>query len=294
MVVFGGTGFIGSSLCLLFSKQGYNVVCLGRTNPFTGSDKIKFHSIDFHNTTTWEKLIEEGDYVCNLIALHISKDVKGISDEIHLSAIEKLIEQCLTKKVKNLLYLSSGGSIYGRGNMAFSEIDVPAPVSPYGFLKLKSEKLLITSQERFGLPLSIARPSNIYGESQSAIGSVGVITNFYHRIARHIPLDIYGDLEIRKDYLHVEDLVKGLSSICIGHKTGIYNLGFGQTHTLGEIIYKIELLLQKKASLNFHPLKDSDIHSYALNCNKARIELGFNPSINLDAGINRYYQKGLK
>ncbi|MDO9182601.1 MAG: NAD-dependent epimerase/dehydratase family protein, partial [Bacteriovorax sp.] len=222
IVVFGGSGFIGSRICLLLASQGHEVLCLGRS------------SVDFHDSKTWKNLIHEGDYVIDLVSLYLSKNSQQITEEVHLFALDELARECLSKKIKNFLYLSSGGSVYGRGEKAFSESYEAKPVSPYGLLKLQSERLLITYQERFDLPLSIARPSNIYGETQSKTSSAGVITNFYNRIASNIALDIYGDLEIRKDYLHVDDLVWGLSSLCMKNKMGIYNFGFGETHTLLE------------------------------------------------------------
>jgi UDP-glucose 4-epimerase len=277
VVVFGGAGFIGNKLCALLSAQGHTVICLGRDR------------IDFYDPQSWIKYIEDGDYVVNLVTLHLSKKSQGITEEIYFKALEALAQVCLDKKIKNLLYLSSGGSVYGRSNKPFTETDIPNPVSPYGILKLKSEQLLISYQEKFGLPLSIARPSNIYGETDK----VGVISNFFTKISTGINLEIYGDLEISKDYLHVDDLVQGLNLILTQNKTGIYNFGYGENHTLQEIIQIIEKLLNKKSTQAFYPLSATDIHTYALDCTKARDELGFKPTIDLEAGIKRYLTKGL-
>lgn len=293
-VVFGGTGFIGTKLCLLLAEGGHKVLCLGRNNPTFNNSNIHFQQIDFHETSSWENLIEEQDSVVDLVTLFISKNTAAITEDLHLEKLKHLVEVCMNKKIKHFLFMSSGGSVYGNGTKPFSENDPTNPVSPYGQLKLKSERLLNSYRDRSDFPLCIARPSNIYGETQSETASVGVITNFYNRILNDVPLDIFGDLEIRKDYLHVDDLVRALVLICNSARVGTYNLGFGQTHTLAQIISKIEAKLMKKAAFNFHPLKNTDIYSYALNCNKARIELGFSAEIDLDEGINRYFQKGLK
>lgn len=295
VVVFGGTGFIGSRLCLYLSTQGFSVLCLGKKNPFeTAHENIQFHQIDFLDIKTWKNMISEGDYVCNLVAPKITKDFSEKHEADYFFAVESLANECITKKVKNFLYVSSGGSVYGNGNKPFSETDETLPISAYGILKLKTEKALLSYQERFKLPLCIVRPSNIYGETQGFAPSTGVITNFCEHIAKDRPLNILGDLDICKDYLHVDDLVRGLCLILIEQKTGIFNLGFGKTYTLREIIQKVEFYSNKKAICVFHPLKETDIPHYALNCNKARIELNFEPRISLDEGIKRYFKEGSK
>lgn len=290
IVVFGGTGFIGSKLCLYLADKGFKVICLGRTKPSVLDHRIEFHKIDFHVSSTWNDLLLENDYVFNLIALHVAKEASLVTEESHFAAINDLAVECLAKKVRGLLYLSSGGAIYGNGNIAFSEMDMPNPISHYGIIKYKVENIFKKYQEEYQLPLSIVRPSNIYGESQNLITSFGVVTNFYNRIANNLTIEIYGDLSICKDYLHVDDLVPELSHICLEGKLGIFNLGFGKSYTLKEIIQKIEAQLSKVASCKFHPLKENDVHSYSLDCTKARVELGFNPLVDLDEGINRYYQ----
>ncbi len=290
VVVFGGTGFIGSCLCDFFASLGHEVIALGRTKARIRTDKIKFSAINFENPETWKSLLQKDDYVCFLISLNLPNCSEKTDEEKNaVLMMDELLKECISKKIKNFLYLSSGGSIYGNADKAFIETDTPHPVSPYGKLKLAFENLLKKYNSDFKLPVVIARPSNIYGESQGTELSVGVITSFYNRIFKNVPIDIFGDLSICKDYLHVDDLVPTLAKMVLENKSGVYNLGHGSTYSLTEVILMIEKLLNKKAEYRFHPFRATDVHHYSLDCKKARLELDFCPAISLEQGVERYF-----
>ena len=281
VVIFGGTGLIGNRLSQYMSIQGHDVCALGRSE--------KNHAVVFENFNTWRPFIKEGDYICFLIPFNMpSKNEDDQMEARHIFAMTALLNECVQKNIKHFLFISSGGAIYGRGNFPFKESDSTFPVSSYGKLKLKIEQLLEDFHLKHELSYCIARPSNVYSENQNPLISFGAITTFFYRISNGISLDIFGDLTICKDYLHLEDLVPVLSKMSLGEHTGIYNLGFGKTYTLGDIISKTEAFLNMKATLNFHQANSSDIHSYALDCTKARNDLAFHPQIDLDEGISRY------
>jgi UDP-glucose 4-epimerase len=291
VVVFGGTGFIGSALCTHLASLGHEILALGRHTPSVLPANVCFKRIEFESPETWNFLISEGDYVCHLISTNLpNSSEKAGEEEKALKLMEELLKVCVSKKIKNFLFLSSGGSIYGQANKVFREDDELHPISPYGKLKLHLESTLRHYQEYHELPLVIARPSNVYGESQNPAQSFGVITNFYNRISKNMPIEIFGDLSICKDYLHVSDLVPVLGQMCLGNKKGIFNLGYGTTHTLQDVISIIEAILDKKAVCKFYPFRITDIHHYSLNSHKAFEELNFNPIIDLETGIMRYYK----
>jgi UDP-glucose 4-epimerase len=272
VVVFGSSGFIGSELTSLLKNLGHEVVALGRKAS---------EAIDFLRPESWEKFIKKNDHVVFLIAPAAGEEEK------HIEAFNYLLNVCTKKEIRHFLYISSGGSIYGNNKAPSKETDNLHPHSPYGRLKKQSEDIL--NDQHF--PFAIARPSNIYGERQNPNRRFGAITTFYHQIKNNIPLNIYGNLSITKDYLHVEDLVEALCILLLEEKKGIYNLGFGTSHSLKEIISSIEEVTGNVAQIQFFPMASTDIPFYQLDCSKAKKELNWEAKINIKEGILRYKDK---
>ncbi|MFZ4712598.1 MAG: NAD-dependent epimerase/dehydratase family protein [Bacteriovoracaceae bacterium] len=272
ILVFGSTGFIGSEFTSHIKSLGHEVVALGRTAST---------SIDFHHPETWESLIKDGDYIAFFITPSAGEE------DHHFKAIERMFKICSEKKIAHFLYLSSGGAIYGRGEKAWKESDQTNPNSPYGLFKKKVEELLLSQS----FSVSIARPSNIYGEKQSPHKRFGAVTTFFHQIENGITLNIYGTLDISKDFLHVEDLVEALSILLLQKKSGVFNLGTGKNHSLKEIISEMEKVTGKKAEMIFFPMAITDIPYYRLDCTKAENVLEWKAKIHLEEGILRYKDK---
>ncbi len=292
VLIWGGSGFIGQELALEFARKGEEVISLGRESIGAIHSKVSHHVIDFDNKNTWKGYIEKNDKICFLIPFHMPNKAEVESAEKkHLDMIRNLIIECVEKKIDHFLFVSSGGAIYGVGDHPFTEEDLPNPVSSYGKLKLKIETMLNEYGDKYGLSYSVARPSNVYGEKQNPLVSFGAITTFFYRISNGLPIDIFGDLGICKDYLNVKDLAPALVKMVLEKKQGVYNLGFGQTYTLGEIVERIEKILGKKAQINFHKGNTTDIRNYRLNCTKAQRELDFHPQITLEDGIKLYLKK---
>lgn len=289
VLLFGGAGFIGNILADKLVLKNQEVLILGRSQSIVKNKFITFISIDFYDYNSWKDILRIDDTVVFLIPCHMPSrsDSKKIESE-YLASFRLLLKTSSTVKIKKFVFLSSGGAIYGESDKVFNESDVPRPKSDYGKLKLKIENILLEYAPRSIFSVVIARPSNVYGETQNPKISFGAVTTFFHKISNDLTIEIFGDLGICKDYLHVDDLADALVELCLSNHSGIYNLGLGKTYTLGDIISLIEKKLGKKAICRSYPLRESDVYKYSLDITKAKSELGFKPSIDLESGINRY------
>jgi len=104
-----------------------------------------------------------------------------------------LLEQCAKGKAKKVVFVSSGGAVYGTpAALPVAENSPEGPESPYGITKLAIEKYLGLFHRLYGLNYVIIRPSNPYGERQNPDGDQGVIAVFLGKIAKDQAIDIWG------------------------------------------------------------------------------------------------------
>ena len=122
-----------------------------------------------------------------------------------------LLEQCAKGKVKKIVFVSSGGAVYGTpAALPVPEDSPEKPESSYGITKLAIEKYLELFHRLYGLNYVILRPSNPYGERQNPDGDQGVIAVFLGKIAKGQAIDIWGDGSNVKDYVYIGDLIDGI------------------------------------------------------------------------------------
>lgn len=110
--------------------------------------------------------------------------------------------------VKRFVYASSC-AVYGNAeSMPIKEDGPLKPLSPYGVSKLVAENYVRTFHEDFGLETVCLRYFNVYGSRQVYSDYSGVITQFMSRLAKDLPLVIFGDGEQTRDFVHVQDVVE--------------------------------------------------------------------------------------
>lgn len=282
-VVFGGAGFIGSVLCSNLVSTYGPIISLSRSIPAKEQTGITHHKMFFEDIQAWKNLIFLSDVVYFLIPFHKSPIFESKeSDEQYLRSFKALLDICVEKRVKKFIFLSSGGSIYGNTDVPASEELLPQPISAYGKLKLKMEGLITEYRNNYKLPSFIARASNVYGGCSGAVGT------FHQRIKNNQCIKIFGNLEITKDYLHIEDLIPVLIQAGNDSAVGLYNIGYGKSYPLSHIINCIESKLGKKAKFELGPAIPGDINRYFLDCSLAKEKLNFSPKIDLEEGISKY------
>ncbi len=174
-LVIGANGFIGSHLVDTLIKEGHNVRAFDRFSKpaqFKESENIEVFKGDLFQDDSLEKALEGIDYVFHSFSATTpsTADADPYTD-INLNVLRniQIFEKCVTAKVKKVLYVSSGGAIYGNiaEEKAASEKDAPQPVSPYGIGKLASEHYLAYFKRKYGLDYVVYRLSNPYGPRQN-------------------------------------------------------------------------------------------------------------------------------
>ena len=186
-LVLGGSGFLGRHLCRWLVQQGYEVRAFGSAAGFGNSklpDNVDLCAGDFLNEDDVQRALVNCDIVFHLISTTIPETSnKNLVYDVESNVIGtiKLLTSLKGKKVKKIIFISSGGTVYGVPQ--YVPIDEKHPTSPicsYGITKLAIEKYLHYFNSLNGLDYCVLRVSNVFGEEQNRRMS------FRHRTCCHI------------------------------------------------------------------------------------------------------------
>ncbi len=170
-----------------------------------------------------------------------------------------------------LIYISSGGCVYGPGSGTFSEESGTSPVNFYGELKLLSERLIQDKMTDY----SILRVSNVFGVGQKPNRSQGVITHWIDAIRGNRPLIVYGSTSAYRDYINIESLLEAILLSSHSSLTGIFNIGSNTPINLDSMIKIFEGAIGKQLLVHYLPARYSDRQGYTLKTLKAESQLGW-------------------
>jgi UDP-glucose 4-epimerase len=294
MLILGGNGFIGSHLVDRLLAEGHNVRVFDKyeehyRKPVAGVD---YCVGDFGNRGMLSDALAGIDMVFHLISTTLPKTSNDDpAFDVQSNVIETifLLEQCVAKKIRKVIYISSGGAIYGKpSSLPISETCPTEPECSYGITKLIVEKYLALFNHLYGLDYVVLRPSNPYGSRQKPDGIQGAISVFLGRVAQGKSLEIWGDGRVVRDYIFVDDLIDGIYRGAFHNAPSrIFNLGSGIGHSINEIIDVIRKVTGRQIDVVYKAKRSFDVPSIYLDIYRAKQELLWGPSVSLIAGIEK-------
>lgn len=194
-----------------------------------------------------------------------------------------VMRACRTHGVP-LIYLSSGGTVYGRAETVPTPETAPtAPINFYGITKLAAERYFTTEP---GLDCRVLRISNPYGPWQFGLGGQGVIGTWMQRLQHGETLTIRGDGEAARDYIYVDDVVDALLRVTGPDVPGgLYNIGSGQRLSLNELLQAFRTLFDVDIHCHYIAAAPSDVPVSVLDIARADRELDWRPTVSLGEGL---------
>jgi UDP-glucose 4-epimerase len=161
------------------------------------------------------------------------------------------------------------------------------PLSPYGTSKFAFEQYLGTFRRTFGLDYTVLRYANIYGARQDYAAEEGrVIAIFAGRMLAGRPLTIDGTGEQSRDMLHVGDVAMANLRVLEKGSGGTFHISTGIAVTVNDLYRKLALLTDYQLKPNYGPSRKGDVYRIALDNERARRELGWEPRVNLEEGLS--------
>ncbi|MCW8166429.1 NAD-dependent epimerase/dehydratase family protein [Verminephrobacter aporrectodeae subsp. tuberculatae] len=292
--ILGGAGFLGQHVGRALAHAGWDVWCVDRAAPPLPGNAPWFAGAlraDCFDLQSWW-----GDVAGVELIVHLASSTvpaTASQDPMHdvqtnllgtLRLLQDLRRQAARPRV---LFASSGGAVYGRPqSVPLSETHPTLPISAYGATKLAIEHHLHIEEAQHGLPCRILRLSNPYGEWQPPHGVQGVIAVFAHRALHGLPLDVYGDGSVVRDFIYAADV--GRAFAAAAHHAGpqrVFNVGGGAGHSVNDIIHSLERLLGHAVQRRVLPARPFDPPVNVLDIRRAREELRWQPTMALEDGL---------
>jgi len=305
ILVTGGAGFIGSNVVDGYIKDGHKVVVVD--NLFTGKREnlnpaAAFYEVDIRSPGIEKIIAQERPEIINHHAAQISVPASvedpSFDADVNVKGLITLLEASRKNRVRKVVFISSGGAIYGEADQYPTTEDYPSkPLSPYAITKLASEYYLSYYQHQWGLDYTVLRYSNIYGPRQIPHGEAGVVAIFMGLLMKNQPCTLYHFPDeasgMIRDYCFVGDVVKANLLALDQGQNEAFNIGTGKgTNTLDlfriifEEVKKVKRDLDDKLRQPKRELaRPGDIAKSCLVVEKARSGLGWRPETSFTQGI---------
>lgn len=297
-LVVGGNGFIGSHLVDRLAELKWEVVVLDpHDRRFdevpAGARHIRGDAADLYAV---REALAGVDVVFHLAwtTIHLSANQDPVADiQSNLVTSVQLISACLASNVARIVFMSSGGTVYGTvKKFPTPESHANEPVTAYGITKLAVEKYLHMFRQLHGLDYVVLRPSVPYGPRQNPLAKQGAVAVFLYRIGRQLPITLFGRGDYSRDFFYVEDLIQAMVLSATAELNGnrVFNVGGGEDITLMNLVHQIEDMLGTDAILEYQPARPFDPPRILLDTTSTRENLGWKPETDFPTGLSRTWE----
>lgn len=291
-LVLGGSGFIGLNLALRMSEAGLPITVASRNPGSTESiPNVEFIPFNFLKNSEMNDLLKNRRRVFHFISTTTpaTSNLDVIADaESNLISTIRLLEACKNADVEKIVFLSSGGTVYGNQPQGkILETADKSPISAYGVSKIAIENYLKFYEQQHGLRSVALRLSNPYGPHQTGNSNHGVVATFIKRTLKNEPIEIWGDGRAIRDFVYIDDVVQAITVFAESDATGIYNVGSGVGASLLQLLSEISDITNREQEINFKPTRGLDVGSNVLDSSLAKSTTGWESTTSIRDGLEK-------
>ena len=306
-LVTGGAGFLGSHLCDRLIKQGDEVICLD--NFFTGRRKNIAHLLDYKNFEVMRHDVVDPfkvevnriyNLACPASPIHYQYNpIKTVKTSV-MGAINCL---GLAKRVEARILQASTSEIYGDPEVHPQPESYRGNVNPIGLRscydegKRCAETLFFDYHRENKVDIRVIRIFNTYGPKMTPDDG-RVVSNFIVQAIKGEDLTIYGDGSQTRSFCYVDDLIDGMMGVMEQEESvGPVNLGNPTEFTIRQLAEAVLGRIVTTSKITQKPLPDDDPTQRKPDISLARKLLSWNPSVELNAGLDRtipYFREIIK
>jgi UDP-glucose 4-epimerase len=303
ILILGANGFLGSHLTRALLDQGISIRAFSRRfdrlalAPLGRSGLLEIHEASVFDQPALSKALEGVSTVVNLLSFSVPSSAPGnLQGEITTTfqANNLLLSSMVHAGATRLVFPSSGGTIYGEiEDRAAREDDPAIPLNSHGLGKVICEEMIRFYNRVHGLEYLILRISNAYGARRIRRVSQGVIDVFLEDLLAGRPLNVWGSLEVVRDYIFVDDLmevfVKLLRADSLGSQT--LNVGSGKGTSLGDVIEVMAKVSGATPKLQFASDRFAGVNHSVLNTARLRTLIDWSPRYDIEKGIAETWRR---
>lgn len=292
ILVLGGHGFIGSHIVESLTASGHSVRVFAR-NARTFHYEGEWFVGDFMDKSKLSEALFGMDAVVHSISTTVpaTSATDPVYDiESNLIGTIELLQLMQAEDVHRLVYLSSGGTVYGNPDSTPVSESAPLnPISSYGAVKVATEKFIEIARLKWGIYPVILRPSNPFGERQGHKGVQGLISTILSNVIKDRSTVIYGDGTAIRDYIYVKDLAELVVRAVGSERCGVYNAGSGTGHSIKEVISTIEEVTEQSVKTEYAEARGFDVREIVLDNTLAESHFGWRALTSFPVGIAKHY-----
>jgi UDP-glucose 4-epimerase len=299
-LVTGGAGFIGSHVVDALLERGDEVTVLDDLS--TGRRENLEQAIakgaelvdgDIRDAGAVAKLCER---VRPEAIFHLAAQIdvrKSVADpafdaRVNVEGTVNVLRAAEANGVPRVVNTSSGGAIYGEAQTIPAPEDHPvAPEAPYGLSKFCAENYCELFTRLHGLSTVSLRYGNVYGPRQDPLGEAGVIAIFCGKLLAGERPTIFGDGRQTRDYIYVGDVVEANLLAAESDAGEPFNVGLGVEVSVLDLVEALRPHAANGFDPEHAPARPGEVQRIALDCSRAREELGWEAKVLLEEGLER-------
>ncbi|MGE5281171.1 MAG: NAD-dependent epimerase/dehydratase family protein [Chloroflexota bacterium] len=300
-LVTGGAGFIGSNLVDALLARGDAVTVV---DDLSTGRRENLDPALAAGATLVEADIRDREAVARIAAeagpevvFHLAAQIdvrKSIEDpawdaSINVGGTANVLEAARAAGARRVVFVSTGGAIYGEGEgkaLPLGEDSPVEPLSPYGQSKFAGEGYLALYERLYGLSGVPLRLGNVYGPRQDPLGEAGVIAIFCGRLREGARPTVFGDGTQTRDYIYVGDVVAAMLAAADSDATGSFNVGTGVETDVLELVRALaELGGADGFEPELAPARTGEVQRISIDPARAKRELGWEAQTGLDEGL---------
>lgn len=293
VLVTGGAGFIGSHLAdtLRPDNEVRILDSFAGGDPANCPDGATVIEGDVRDETTLSTAIDGVDVVFHqgaIVSVARSVDDPTTTHAVNVDGTLNVLEAA--RREGSRVVFASSAAIYGvPRSLPVDETAPKQPTSPYGLEKLSGDHYCRLYADLYGLETVVLRYFNVYGPRQSGGDYAGAITAFAEQARRGGPLTVQGDGSQTRDFVNVADVVRANLLAATTDATGeAFNVGTGVATTINEVAETVRDTLAPAAEITHVEPRRGDIRDSLADVRKARERLGYEPTVPLSDGLERF------
>ena len=275
-------------------QQRYHVRTFDRSAP-SSADKVTHLQGDLANALEVERALEGCDvcFHCASTLLPQTSNSNPIFDiETNLKGAVTLLNAAVKANVKKIIFISSGGTVYGKPTtLPIEESHPTKPICSYGIIKLAIEHYLALYEHLYGLQSVVLRLANPFGPRPAENAQQGVIACFLKQAITKGCITVWGDGTVIRDYIYISDVIEAF--LCALHYTGderIFNISSAEGRSVNEVILAIEQALKKPVKRVYTASRSCDVPANVLAIARAQACLGWSPKVAFQEGVDNLAQ----
>ena len=312
MLVTGGAGFIGSHVVDRYLAEGHEVAIvddLSSGRRANAPDQATLHEFDIADPKLATVFDEFRPELVNHHAAQISVTVSArdplLDARVNVLGLLNVLENCARTGVGHVIFISSGGAIYGDTEMRPTpETVIPDPVSPYAITKLVGEHYLRFYALQHGMSSTVLRYGNVYGPRQDPHGEAGVVAIFCRTLLRGEAPTIYAYPDepagMSRDYVFVGDVAE--ANVAAARRAASvtrgacrpFNIAGGNAIRTRELFETLRDAANADVKAKQAPARDAELKESCLNVERAAAELPWQAATSFRSGLEQtlaYFQQ---